>query len=681
MKRNKLVSFLLIAVLVFYSTAIPVNANTTNLVDIPEALPALEQIVFRTATGDVTLTPLLAEAASAEYRTTAFSLANPVPLGRTVFARNQAIDSRLDNNLIAAILMYREVFTIEQIRTSSGLNVTEQQVLSAIQLALWRHALLGVNTHQIQEASVQDGVVRSLATVINTWATAQVGNRTHNTQMTDFIRPPANPRLSAQTAEMQTTQTHLVFGPYSFSSNVPIALTPRVTDGLIIDLAGNVLSGVNPGQTFFVALSADFSGTTTVILSGHSVQYRLRHSSDRVWLSQVFNPLSLSFNVGTVTGSTGSMEIFLFDDLTGLPQANTEIVIRSQGIIIHALRTGMNGRIMVDLPIGDYTLQVVSPPGFLPQDPLPFSIDFFGHLNFINLGVLRADGFVNFFAVNNSTLSSVLYAEALVYRDGTPIRRIAFNNGEALGFQFEPGEYSLSIYATRGGYSISGLLPFTVTAGHILDMVIPLVPNTPTTRLTVGDTLGRNNWTFQIYQGNELLFSVNNNGAEDFNLLPLTEYQVIARTQCNTHVLPAFHFVVPLNDSTVVVPVLRGTESVSFQFVDTVVGEPIPNIVIGVFDEQHRLIEHKAADALGRVRFDNLVWGHIYYVNVIAAPLQVSGYSAVGNRFMATTRSFEIPLYSLEYIRLYTSVDTLWRLPNVVWNGPSYSYPTRALGR
>ena len=674
MRRKNFLS-VMIAVLISL-TSISVQANTTNIADVNEILPSLENIIFRTSTGDLTLTPLLAEAATGDRRDLAYTLVDPRPLGRTVYSRNQAMDSRLNPNLAAAILMYDKVFTTEQIRTSTGLNITDQQVKSAIQLSLWRHALDGPRTFQIQESSIRDGDVRSLATSIITWATTQVNNRPEGTIITNFIQPPSDPRINAQNAEMQMTNNNLIFGPYSISSNVQIRLDVIFPVGFAVNMAGEIIENVGLGETFFLVVPANFGGSAEVNLVGDASEYKLIHSNNRVWLQNNPVPRTVRFNVGTAVGALGGVDISVSDRLTGMPLVNAEVTIRNNASVVTVLRTSNTGRVAYDLPMGEYTIEVTPPWGFSEREPYTFTIDYIGHVNVVNLQLARSEGYMNFFVVDSGTLANVPYAEALVYKGDQAIRRIAFTNGEAPGFQFEPGDYVISVYSTIDNYSISGAIPFSIGAGEINDLVIPLTPNVPVTTLAIGDMMGRNNWVFQLFRGDEFLFSLNNNGTADLSLIPLEEYQIIARTNDNTHVIQMFSFAVPLYDSLVTIPVYLGTETVSFQFVDTVVKEPIPNIIAGLFNQDHRLIEYQVADGQGKVQFNNVILGDIYFVNILGAPPSVSGYSANGNRFVGRTRTFEVQLYSLQEIQTHTSVDTIWRLPNVVWNGPNYVYPT-----
>jgi hypothetical protein len=68
-----------------------------------------------------------------------------------------------------------------------------------------------------------------------------------------------------------------------------------------------------------------------------------------------------------------------------------------------------------------------------------------------------------------------------------------------------------------------------------------------------------------------------------------------------------------------------------------------------------------------------------YYINVVAAPPTVSGYSASGNKFLAVPSHHEIALYSTTELNRVTQLDAIYRLPNVTYVG-NYVYPMEISG-
>jgi len=688
MKRSFKIAISLILVFVMSVLTIPpitspplqVMASGGTMYNWERSLPQLEQITFQTPTGQSHLTPLLTTVSGRAYTATAFTLADPRPLTGSTFIRSQSLDARINNRVLTAVLMYRYVFTLQQVMQQTGLVVSQDQLYSAVQLAVWRMALPANPQFQIQEASVSDTTVRTLATHIISWATTQVSNTPSNQDIIVALSPTAQPQVNSAQATMHNDGVNITFGPYMIQSVLPTEMQITANNGgIIVNQAGNVVEAVSSNQPFFVRMPVIQTGIVQVTLTSNNIEREFRHYRNRVWLAQRERPQEIRFNVSSSPGSHGTLQVHLTDSLTAMPLQNVTVNVLHNNNIIQTGQTNIHGVFSYELPVANYTLQVVHPPGYMEVIPYHFEIGFIGDVQIVNLELFRSEAIMSFFVVNENTNAPVPYAEAFVYEVGNsnPVRRIAFQGGSAQGLAFAPGNYIMSIYMTTGGYAVSGQVPFTVEAGTISELVIPLTPSVPRTTVRLETTLNRAHWLFSIYRGDEYFFTLPvQGGSMDFYLPQLEAYQVVARTTDGVFGPFFANFQVTSTPQEVLIGIQQGTETMTFQFVDIYLNQPIPNVVAGIFDENHTLIQMGTANLQGAVQFTNLVFGQPYFINVLAAPPGVSGYSAVGNRFLGRTRHLTIELYSIEHIREYAGgQDAIIRIANVVWNGPSFRYP------
>jgi len=671
---------LFLSIPLFSDSPVELLASGGTMYNWDRSLPQLEQIVFQSPTGSVHLTPLLTTISGRGYSATAFTLADPRPLTGSTFIRSQSLDARINSRVLTAVLMYRYVFTLQQVMQQTGLVISQDQLYSAVQLALWRMALPANPQFQIQEASVADTTVRTLATHIISWATTQVNNMPSNQDVIAALSPSAQPQVNSSQAVMQNDGVNITFGPYMIQSVLPTEM--RITannGGVIVNQAGHVVEAVSSNQPFFIRMPVIQTGIVQVTLSSSNIEREFRHYRNRVWLAQRDRPQEIRFNVSSSPGSHGILQVHLTDSLTAMPLQNVTVNVLHNNNIISTGQTNVHGAFSYELPVANYTLQIVHPPGYMAIMPYHFEVSFIGDVQIINLELSRSEAIMSFFAINENTNAPVPYAEAFIFEEGNrnPVRRIAFSGCSAQGLAFAPGNYIMSIYMTTGGYAVSGQVAFTVEAGTLSDLVIPLTPNVPRTTVTLENTLNHAHWLFSIYRGDEYLFTLPvQGGTLDFYLPQLEAYQVVARTTDGTFGPFFANFQVTSTPQEVLIGIQQGTETITFQFVDIYLNQPIPNVVAGIFDENHNIIQMGTANLQGAVQFTNLIFGQPYFINVLAAPPGVSGYSAVGNRFLGRTRHLTIELYSLEHIQEYSGgQDAIIRMANVVWNGPSFRYP------
>lgn len=668
---KRLIALGLVATFLQFPTGTPeVLANTLRDTDVVN--PYLQEIQFMTSTGLSTMTAPTTEISQHGQVFRAFSLGDPRVMSGQTWIRNQRFNSNVNEDRIIAILMFRQMHSLEQIQSMTQLQLTPAAVDAATQLAIWLDTAGIYTDFQIQEASVQDLRVRALATHILNWTNTQTSNRPATQTMFQFLDPQSSVTLNANQASMQVNDFDLVFGPYQFVGASGINLTSTFNAGRVINSAGETIDVVQTNQTFFVVMPRDFIGSANVTFEYQHMQRELSYTARRVWITSRPLTRSQSFRISTVATAYGRVQATLSDTLTNAPLSGVEVHIVRNDQILAVVMTDSIGRIEYDLPVGDFMLHVVTPTGFMPVTPQPFTVPFIGAIEQVDVVMSRTQGVVNFFSVNSGSLASTTYAEVLISHNFTPVRRVALHNGVAQGLLFDAGTYTAIVNYTTGTYSVSRVHTFTVNPGEIEDIVFELDHHTPQTIFQVDNTLGRTDWMFYIYDDNGLMFRTTD---IEHRLHQMETFQVVAATSDNAIVLTPYTFNVGLNGGVVNIPVQIGTQSVSFQFVDTEIGQPIPNVVVGLFNQDGRMLHSAAADLNGNVNFGNIREFHLYTFRILAAPPSVSGYSAVGNRFLGQNNHFTVPLYSLEAVREVTHVDTIYRLPNIVWTGPHFIYP------
>lgn len=672
-KSKIFTSIILILVILFNSSLTSYGAISGSIEDNLTVFPGLENVAFRTSTAILEIKPRLADIEGSEYKTIGYSFDDPRPLETKKTLSSKGIHSAINKDLISAMLAYDVVNSLEQIRQSTGFNVTAEQVKSAIQLSLWKQSATVYREYQIQENSITDATVRSLSTTIDSWATNQVNNKRNNQLLLDLLLPESKPVLDASHAGKNVDTLNTTFGPYVINNKSTMQLTAELTGGVIIDQTGTIITEVKTGQTFYVVYPLTFTGSTDVKFVGKSVKYELAYSNSRVWLHQNINDVEVAFSLSTSIGSNGIFNINVFDSLTNMPLHGVEVAISNATSAISSGVTNEQGLLSVELPVSEYFITVKSPQGYITLEPMQVSLSFIGDIQNINIMLDRTEGIVNFYGVDASTLMSAGYSEAYVFRDGKAVKRLALQDGQCLAIPLEEGNYTAGIYKSTGSYSLSPLVSFSVIAGQSIDVVMNQVADTPQTTVQISDTKDKPYWKMSFYQGGSLWFSVNNKGIETFNL-PFGEYQVIIESNDGLYKTAPFNFSVATTDSTITVPLVVGTESVTFNIVDTILKEPIPSLVVGVFDENHVLVQTGVLDTKGSITFSELTLYDVYYFNVISGPDSVSGYSKNGNRFLGRTNEFTLELYSRDEISTITAKDTMYRIPGYSFKG-NYKYP------
>lgn len=641
----------------------------------PTTYSGLAGARFTTTTGAKTVPGYLTIVKSKVYEDVAFTLINPNRIDAQASVRLSSLPDNANEDLLTAILAYREKFNLDEIRTSTGINVTERQLNEATQLAVWLHGSSLQVEYQIDVNSIPDTAVRTLATEITTWATQQVSSVGEKTSMGNYLFPMYKPTLNPGSAKITKNGDYIEYGPYTVSGQKGGSFAYGVLGGTILDSARKELKTVGSNQQFYVRFPTSYTGSKAIRLVGNQIDYSLKHGLGRIWLDKATKPTEVNFVVGETTGTNGSIQVNAIDALTNKPVQGVSVEIWTTGPV-NSITTDTKGTGKYDTPIGTYTLKYNVPEGYVKPADQQVKVEFAGDIQTINLTLSWTKAVVNFHAVDGQTLASSGDSEAFIYDSNSKaIKRIAIAGGKVTGIVLPEGDYTLVQYKTSDGYGINTGTPFRAEAGKVVDVTVTQDANVQPTTLTIDGASANDTWVYTVSTSTRVLFKMNGSNSLKLNL-PQGAYSVMAQKSDGTATTAPMNFNTVLNGPTnVTLEREIGTEEVTFNIVDTIKKEPIPSVVVGLFDENHNLLTYQAADSKGKVVFKNVKKYNIHYVNILAAPDSVSGYSANGNRFLGSTRAFTLELYSQKEIKEVTDVDTLYRVPNVTYTGSSYTYP------
>lgn len=641
----------------------------------PIQYTGLSNAKFNTPSGAITNPGYLSVAQSSYYSTSAYSLDKPQRIRDITTTSPQALPKGANEQLLTAMISYGKKFTLDEIAASTGIRVNERQLKEATQLAIWIHASSFQVDYQIDVNSVTDTAVRSLATEINTWASKQVSEVNSYDKVTKHIFPTFEPKLKTENATIDKTDTHVDYGPYSVDGQVGAKFTYQSTGGILLDASKKEVESVTSSQTFYVRYPATYNGDKIVGLIGNQTEYSMHYAGERLWLHQENKQSVVRFSLGGHTSNNGIIQITATDAVTNKPVKDLQVEVNTTSPV-GVMQTNEKGTDRFDGSTGKYTLKFKAPQGYLTPEPMEVEIGFVGDIQIVNIKLQWSKAVVNFSAVDGQTLAPAGDSEALIYdKSGKAVKRIALNGGKAYGIALEEGDYNLVQYKSSNGYAINVGTPFTVKSGGVVDVTVVQDAGAMPTTFNIKGASNNTTWVYTISKGPKVLFKMN--GAESLSIpLPVGEYNVKAVRTDGTSSTQVMNFKTALNSATMVdLKQSVGTETVNFNIVDANKKEPIPNVVLGLFDENHNLLQYQTADEKGGVTFSNVEKFSIFYVNVVAAPESVSGYSANGNRFMGDTRTFNLELYSAKEIKEITDVDTLYRVPNVTYTGVPYTYP------
>ncbi|MFF2798095.1 collagen binding domain-containing protein [Lysinibacillus xylanilyticus] len=635
----------------------------------------LSKAKFTTPTGSKVIPGFLNTVKSKVYQDTAFTFGDPNRIQNQPSVNLESLPDGANEDLVIAILAYRQKFNLSEIASSTGINVTQRQLDEATQLAIWIHASSVQVNYQIDANSITDTAVRSLATEITTWATQQANTLTEGDTMGNFLFPLYKPTLDASKAKMNKAGEYVEYGPYTVTGQKSAQFVYGVLGGVLIDSSKKQLKQVTASQQFYARFPASYTGDKAIRLKGRQLEYSLNYGQGRLWLDKAAKPVELQFTVGASTGTNGLIQVTAKDSLTNKPVQGVEVEISTSSPLT-TVQTDDVGTGEYNASIGKYTLKFTVPEGYMTPPDQEVEVGFAGDIQQINLSLSWSKAVVNFHAVNAQSLAPAGSSEAFIYDStGKAVKRVALNKGKVSGVVLPEGDYNFVQYKTSDGYAINIGTPFKAVAGKVSDISITQDPNVLPTTITIEGASSDDTWVYTLSSENKVLFKMNGKNALSVPL-PSGKYSVMAQKSDGTVTAGPLNFSTVLNGKTdVTLKQEKGTENVTFTLVDTNKKKPIPNVVLGVFDENHNLLTYKTASEKGVVTFENLSKYSIYYVNVLAAPDSVSGYFANGNRFLAQTRDYQLELYSLAEIQKVTKIDTLYRVPNVTYGGTSYDYP------
>ena len=670
----------IIALMLFLSSLLPnyvfaAGYFSGSMVESSTVYTGLAGAKFTTPAGSKVIPGYLNIVNSKNYQDTAFTFVNPGRIQNQPSVTLDSLPGGSNEELLTAILAFRQKFSTDDIAKNNGIQVTQRQVDEATQLAIWIHASKVQMNYQIDPNSITDSAVRTLSTEITTWATQQISSLTEEMTMGNYLFPMYQPTLDSSKAKVNKVGDNVEYGPYSIAGQSGAKFKYGVLGGILVDASKKKLEGLSANQQFYVQFPEAYTGDKAIRLIGQQMEYSLNYGKDRLWLDREPKEVELQFSVGGSTGNNGMIQVNAKDAITGegVPDVNVKISTTSP---LTTVQTGESGTTSYTTAIGSYRVDFTVPDGYITPPSREVQIGFAGDIQVINLTLNWSKAVVNFHAVDSKTLTPSGDSEAFIYNsDGKAVKRVALKDGKVSGVTLPEGDYTFVQYKTSDGYAINTGTEFTVKAGEVTDVSISQDPGVHPTIINIEGAASSDSWVYTVTIEGKTLFKMNSSNSLTLPL-PSGSYTVMAQKSDGTASTPSLTFNTVLNGVTEVkLEQEKGTETVTFTLLDTKVEKPIPNVVLGLFDEDHNLITYKKATENGVVTFENVKKYSVYYVNVLAAPDSVSGYSADGNRFLGQTRDYNIHLYSLAEIQEVTKVDTLYRVPNVTYTGTSYTYP------
>lgn len=678
--RTSLVKILLSFVLLFTVLIPEGTANAAGYLDgtmkeEPITYSGLRAAKFTTPTGSATVPGFLSRINSKHYSTLGFTYTNPTRVSEQASVTMQSLPESSSEELLTAILSFRELFSLDKIRKDFGVNATQNQLDEATQFALWLNAAKVQVSYQVDANSITDTTVKTLATEISSWASQQVTSAGSDAKMGDYLFPVYEPSLNTTRAKTVKKGNSVVYGPYTITAQKGSKFNYGVMGGVLLDSSNKKLKAVKAGQQFYAKFPEKYTGSKQIRVKGLLHKYTLSYGKNRLWLDKEPSETEVSFSVGMTTGTSGAIQLNVTDSRTGKPIQDVGMDIKTTTSIGNEI-TDESGSAKFGAPVGKYMISFTVPEEYIKPKSKAIEIKFAGDVKVINLKLDMSVAIMNFHTVDSESLKPAADSEAFIYNsEGKAIKRIAITKGKVSGITLPAGDYNLVQYKSTGGFALNVGTDFKAVTGKVSSISIPQDPKAFQTTINIDGASVNDAWVYTLTQKGKVLFKMN--GKNSLTLpLPSGEYQISARKSDGTVSAAPIRFSTNLNgDTKVSLSMEKGTETIVFNVKDAKVGKPIPTVTLGLFDEDHNLLQYKTGDTNGKVEFDNVLKYGIYYVNVIAAPSDVSGYSANGNRFLGQSKTYDLKYYSEAEMKKVTQVDTIYRLPNLVYTGTDYKYP------
>jgi hypothetical protein len=637
--------------------------------------PGISTVDFYVSGEKSPMNTRLSTVESDEYTATAYTFGDPRMIQDQSSVSLISLPRSVTEGYLFALLAFPQKFNTTDVNKTFGIQATDAQVKAATQLSVWAYGSSLQLSYQIDVNSVNDATVRALSNAINGWASDQIKALPATKKMADYLFPFYEPKLATSSAKMNRTDTTATFGPYTITGQSGSIYTAHVPGGAIVDSTAKAMTQVTSGQQFFVSYPSTYAGSQAITFTGVQRRYSVNYGKDRVWIDKAPENVEVKFQLNTAAGSKGMIEITTVDAITQQPLQGVSVQI-SNSSPITTVTTNDQGKAEFSGDVGDYTLTFTTSQGYIQPDPKQVRIGFSGDVQIANIPVAWSQAIANFHAVDAQTLAPAGSSEAFIYdTKGKPIKRIAIKDGVVNGITLPAGSYNLVQYKSSGAYGINTGTSFEVVAGKVTDVTVTQVPNVQPATVTVTNAVSTDTWIYTFSLNQKTLFQIKGYNSVVLNL-PVGSYTVRAQKDDGSATTPDKNFSPTVTTPTSVsLEQEVGTETVSFNLVDTLKELPIPNVVLGLFDEKHNLLSSQTADVNGVATFKNVKKLSVYFVNVLAAPSDVSGYSADGNRFLGASKTIKLHLYSLAEIQQKTSADTLYRVANVAYSGATYTYP------
>lgn len=667
-KLKKLISLSLSLTLLLTSTLNVQGAVVRgNLVD---RNSGMTNIKFKTGTGDLVLNPKLATFEQSDGSVqVAFSYTDPRPLGESTAIKRTSQLMKSEQQ-VKAILAFPELFTPEEVASNFNINVTQQQIHDAVQVALWQDSALANNSFVLDVSSVTDINVRSLAQSITTWAGNQVFN-SDTTDVLDKLLNPSKSKLNTTNVKKEVKDNIIVYGPYSIDNNT--SLNYKLTSNVVIkDSTGKTIKEVRTGQQFYVHLDTKSSTMTKVSFSTTIKKFNLYDQSKRIWLQKEEAEEITEFNITSNQSATGTIAVYVSDKFTEKPIDNQEVnIVDASNEVVASTTTDFTGLAEFNLPVGTYYVSPIDKVNYLPTPKTEVKIEFIGSIARVDLPLKSETGRLKLSVMDNESLGYIGTVEYNIYKDNV----LHTSNKTAVEEDFivslPSGEYYVVISNTNANYAVSQPYYFTIAEGEDTEVLVPLISVENKTQFKVTETSETEQFLFTLYLNGVELLSKESSIEFGAYLEDNVSYTVKATNLKTNASTESMTFKPKEEDYYLELSAVLGDAFTTLTFKDTIVNEPITGIQVGLYDANANLIAIEQTDETGTLTFNNLTDYNVYYLAVVSADNSVSGTFVNGNRFLANDRTIEVKLAPS------SETDEPVRTPVIGYTHSGYVYPTK----
>lgn len=352
---KSLMVFLLIVSSFMPNTGYAAGYFSGNMSEDSTVYTGLSNARFTTPSGSVKVPGYLSIVKSKIYQDTAFTYVDPNRIKNQPSVNLDSLPDGSNEDLLVALLAYRQKFSLNEIASSTGINANQRQLDEATQLAIWLQGSQVQVNYQIDPNSISDTVVRSLATEITSWATQQVNSLADGVSMGAYLFPIYQPTLDASKAKVNKTGNSVEYGPYSVSGQKSAKMLYEVPGGILVDSSKKEIKQLTANQQFYVKYPAAYTGSKSIYLKGNQFEYSLSYGQNRLWLDKAVKAVEVNFSVGGTTGTNGLIQITAKDSLTGKAVSGVGVEISTSSPLV-TVQTDGKGEGSYETGTGTYKL-------------------------------------------------------------------------------------------------------------------------------------------------------------------------------------------------------------------------------------------------------------------------------------------------------------------------------------